>query len=103
MKLNRTAEQWATIPQGSILDEPLQDIAELHAEIARLTGGWQPMNTAPKDGREILARQAIGGVAYHNIIYCQPDHDEIEWRAVANDAEHLVSLDDYDEWHEIPT
>ncbi len=115
MKLNRTAEEWAAMQPDNIpMSLAQQDIAALHAEIALLHAlfepgqmataytqllngnrpGWQPMNTAPKDGREILVRGLAEGQYIHFIVW----HARDRWWGDYC-YEHVKSSD---QWHEIP-
>jgi hypothetical protein len=109
MKLNKTAEEWAArVPVDYLWLQAQEDIATLHAEIERIhaeyfsmasaflaaTKGWQPMSTAPKDGREILARGLAEGQYVHFVVW----HARDRWW----DGQGYEYVESNDQWHEIP-
>jgi hypothetical protein len=61
--------------------------------------GWNPMDTAPKDGREILARRHNGVFHQHYIVWWAGNFLTYPWMGEGT----AYTPDHMDEWHEIPS
>lgn len=63
---------------------PADRLAELQARVAELERGWQPIETAPKDGTKILGAYVRPGSVHHQ--YSLVRWGGVSWLAYADDA-----------------